>query len=340
MNKEKRLITMIDSIMPASPLRKNICFESDAEIIRIGDETVLYTIDEFSREDLFLENDPYTLGWNIAVGALSDILAAGGIPIYYSHAVMIKNTWTEDYIKKLMEGIAAVLKQVGITFIGGDFGKSETWRYTASIIGKPIGKPILRKGAAPGNIIYMSGEIGAGNLEAGLNLYSDYKAIGMLIKNLQNRFSLRIKESRIISKFATACIDTSDGVFDALTTISELNNVGFEVSDLPYIKKGVMAAKLISIPKTMFFLGGCGEYELLFTIKPEDEQVFLSAAKGKNLKFYYLGIILPDSDKQILNEDNNSIDLSELKIQARDYDNVKDYLSAITGWIKEKKEKN
>ena len=57
MSREKRLISMIDSIMPTSPLRKSLCFESDAEIIRIGDEIYLSSIDEFSREDLFLESN-------------------------------------------------------------------------------------------------------------------------------------------------------------------------------------------------------------------------------------------------------------------------------------------
>ncbi|MCK4820325.1 thiamine-monophosphate kinase, partial [bacterium] len=141
-----------------------------------------------------------------------------------------------------------------------------------------------------------------------------------------------------INKFATACIDTSDGVYKALTTISELNNTGYEVSDLPYIKKGIMVTKLVSLPKTLLFLGECGEYELLFTIKPDDEEEFLYAAEKNNLKFYRLGAILSDNQKQILNEDNIDINLSTLKIQARDYDDVKDYLKAITGWIQERKE--
>ena len=141
-----------------------------------------------------------------------------------------------------------------------------------------------------------------------------------------------------MSQASSASIDTSDGVFNALTTISDLNGTGFEISDLPYIKKGTMAAKLLSIPRTLLFLGGCGEYELLFTVKPENEQQFLSAANEKKLTFNRLGMILPDPDQQILNEDNKRINLSELKIQARDYDDVKEYLRTISGWIQEKKE--
>ena len=332
MSREKVLIKIIDGVMPRSKFQVNTLFESDSEILQLGNEfenqKLLHTIDEFSGEDMLRENDPYTLGWNIAVGAISDIFATGGKPLFYSHSLTIKETWTEEYIRLFSEGIAAVLKESGACFLGGDFGKSRFWRYTASVIGNLEGQPLLRSGAKIGDGIYITGTIGGGNLEAFLKLYSEKKIVGRLLEAFKNRFNLRIKEAHLIKTFANACIDTSDGVFNGINSIAEISGTGYELRDLPYIKAGSIAATVFSIPKSLLFLCECGEYELLFTVAKEKETEFMEEASKRGLLFYKIGSIKNPSIK-ILKENNKIIDLSLLNISARDYEDIKDYLKDI-----------
>jgi thiamine-monophosphate kinase len=328
MNKEKRIIALIDQIMPKSKAQLNRLHESDTEIVKFGQKDLLVTMDEFSQEDMLREHDPYNLGWNLAVGAISDILASGGRPLYYAHSMTINNNWTEEYVKDFSRGVAAVLKKADTSFIGGDFGQSEIWRYTAMCLGEPIHKPVLRSQAQEGDLLYLTGEVGAGNLEAVLKLYTNKQVLGAIIKKVKNCFQLRIAESILVSKYATSCIDTSDGCFNALNTLAELSHKGYEVARLPYLKYGLMASELMGLPKTMLFLGECGEYELLCTIRSRDEEKFLAEARQQKLKFHKIGQITSPG-KKILQEDGREMDLTQINLSGRDFSDVKEYISEL-----------
>ena len=86
---------------------------------------MLFTTDEFSDEDLFRTDNPYRLGYNLAAATISDVLAVGGTPYAYSHAVKASSSWTSEYVTQLAQGIGAVLKTCGIGSIGGDIGSVE-----------------------------------------------------------------------------------------------------------------------------------------------------------------------------------------------------------------------
>jgi len=337
MNDEKQIINMINKIIPSGSSRLSEVFESDAEVVRIGSENFLFTMDEFSSEDMFRDTNPYILGWNIAVGAISDILACGGIPLLYAHAMTIDKNWSRKFIKKFSEGIAEAVKKSGCSFIGGDFGQADNWRYTASVFGQPNCRQVSRKGTAPGDLIYISGRIGAGNFEAALNMYAANRKLNFILKNVSTRFNLRLIESKLITEYATSCIDTSDGVFNALNSISGINQTGYMIKDLPYIKNGIIASQILSLPKTLLFLSECGEYELLFTIKQDDEKAFLKKANVQNLQFYKIGKVIPQSNKfRVLFEGNKTFMLDDLNIRGRDFDDSKEYLKQLIEWLRER----
>ncbi|MGE4283703.1 MAG: AIR synthase related protein [Clostridia bacterium] len=333
MSREKEMIRIIQQQMPRSSTQINTVFESDAEIVDFHGKSLVYNIDEFSQEDMLREQDPYILGWNMAVGSISDIFASGGRPVYYAHSLVIQKSWTKEYVEKLARGISDVLRELDISFIGGDFGFSETWRYTGSVIGEMIGAPMLRSRANIGDILYITGDIGLGNVEAALKMYSDHPLIRKITDRLKNRFRLLSKEAHFIKKYSECCIDTSDGVFNALDTLSELSTIGFEVGNLPYEKSGIVLSKLLHIPKEILFLGECGEYELLFTINREAHEEFTQQCKKEGLNFYSIGEIKERGVKSLY-EKNRKIDLSTYHYSARDYEYPKEYLKDIIQFIR------
>ncbi len=332
MSKEKDLIELINKQMPRSASQLNKLFEADSEIVQFHGQRLLYTMDEFSEEDLLRDRDPYVLGWNMAVGCISDILASGGTPKYYAHSLVIRNSWSQDYVSKLAQGLAQVLKEVGAAFIGGDFGTSKTWRYTGSVIGELEGPPMLRSGAKVGDGIFLTGPIGGGNIEAALVLYAKNSFVNHLTGQWKNPFQLRSKEAELIKRYSCCCIDTSDGVFNALNAISEMSGTGFAVSDLLYMKSGVALAKGLNIPEELLFLGECGEYELLFTLNEEAEEGFLNEAQENKLKFYKLGEV-KEPDRKSLKKKDCVIDLAMYNINARDFPDPKEYLRAVVNFL-------
>ena len=331
---EKDLINLVASVMPKSDAQENSLYECDCEIVNLGDRKLLVNIDEFSQEDYFREHDAYALGWNMALGSISDIYAAGGRPTFYLHSMVVCDCWDEKYIRGMSKGISDVLEKAGVAFLGGDMGKSKCWRYTGTVIGDHDGEPLKRSGAREGDAIYITGEVGAGNLEAFLNLYSDNPLLSKAAKGLKVLFNLRHKETNLINQYATACTDTSDGVFNGIKNLCNMSKTGFILRDLPYVKTGIILSKIASIPKALMLLGECGEYELLFTVKESDEKKFLDEAQNKGFKFYRIGTMC-DPTNMVLVEGKREINLGGLNISARSFEDMREYIKSLIKYLKE-----
>ena len=206
-------------------------------------------------------------------------------------------------------------------------GSGSTWRPLSARL---EGKPLTRKGASAGESIYLSGRVGAGNLQAALNLYTREKGCALVTGKLAAGFHLRLNEARLLAKYATSAIDTSDGVFDALGVLSDVNGTGYAIEHLPYVRRGVALTKLLGVHRSLLFFGGCGEYELLFTVGAGRENDFLAEAKQRGLRFYRLGTITRGSSPaRTLRDGDASMDLSQVSISARDYGSVGEYLCEL-----------
>ena len=331
---EHAICELLSGLLPSG--RLNECFESDAEVITWNGVRGLFTTDEFSAEDLFRESDPYRLGANIAIGAISDILACGGTPLYYAHALTVDPRWDADYLRQFGSGVRDVLLATGARFIGGDCGRSTTWRCTVSVLGSCEAQPVQRRGVVPGDSIYLSGPVGAGNLEAALR----WREAGSGptfpapdAETLQNRFTLRRKESALLRRYASAAMDTSDGLGAALHTLADLNQCGYAVANLPYLPTALRYFGLASLPKTLLFLGECGEYELLLAIPPDREAAFLAEGRSVGCTFHRLGRFTPAG--RVLSEDGRTLDLSSWHSQAREFTDPQAYLRAMLCWLEQ-----
>jgi len=332
MNREKKTIELINSIMPRSNNQLNHIFESDSEIIKFNDKKILLTTDKFDEEDFFRDNDPYILGHNIGIASITDIFAVGGKPLYLINSLTVSNKWSDEYIRKFIIGIKDILKKSSIDYLGGDISFASDWSCVTTLFGICEDAPLLRSNAKPEDFVYITGRIGIGNFEAGLKIYQNVK----LLNNIKNKFCLRTKESAIIKKYSKCCIDTSDGTYNAIKTICEQSNIGCEINQLPFIKNNLIISRMFSMPVLLLFLGECGEYELLFTIDKVIEKDFLNEARQKKLKFYKLGK-MTSANEIILKQHNKIIDLNSFNISARDYKNKKDYLKKIINFLNKAK---
>ena len=331
MPSEKEIIEMMNELLPQK--RLNRCNESDCEIISLGGKRFLFTTDEFSAEDWFCERNPRLLGWNIAAGAISDIYACGGAPLYYAHSLTVAKTWDRVFVEGFGRGVADALRKSGALFIGGDCGQAQAWRCCVSVIGACKDAPMTRVGARPGHGIYLSGRVGAGNLQAALDMIPQGKLSNSKVSKI--RLPLLGEEAALIRRYASSCIDTSDGVWKAISIIADINGCGYAINALPYHRAGALLAKAVSLPKIMLFLSECGEYELLFTVPADRERKFTEAAHKNGMRFYRLGAIT--ESRRTVADGKDTIDLSSLKIEARGFDSTQQYLRALTDWILRKK---
>ncbi|MBN2449820.1 MAG: hypothetical protein JXR77_05490 [Lentisphaeria bacterium] len=256
---EYDLIRRLTRNLRRSPRQRNALFECDAELVQLSGGLWALSIDEFSAaEDLFGRDDPVLLGRNLAVATLADLLAAGAQPRFMLQALALPRNTAPDVFDGIMEGLTAILDAAECCLLGGDLGTTaEDWRFTGCAMGPvPGGRPLTRRLADAPQILWVSGPLGDANLAA-----------------VQTRhtppFEFRGDTAAVIRRFATACIDTSGGLADALWMLHRQSpgiELRIDLDTLPLAPETAEFAQQAGIPAETFLLGGAGEYELLFAI--------------------------------------------------------------------------
>lgn len=267
---EYDLIKYISRAFKRSLEQHNDLFECDAEIITVGDQKWGFSMDDFSpEEDLFTNENPLRLGSNLVVATLSDLLAAGVEAKFFMQSLSLPVTLDNEFLEGLMEGIRGSLESAGCFMCGGDMGRADPWRYCGLAMGPVISKkPLTHRFPIESQNLWVTGLLGDANIAA-------------LQKTATPQFELRLKEAEIIRKFATACIDTSGGFFDAVWILNEQNpHMQFEIdlNSIPFAGEIEKVSSKLGLPPESALLGGAGEYELLFAV-PDDqaEEELLSA---------------------------------------------------------------
>jgi thiamine-monophosphate kinase len=251
---ELEMIRELAAGFPRSADQANALFECDSELVTIGGKTWALTMDDFSpEEDRFPLDLPELLGANLATATLSDLLAAGADPAFFMHAVSLPRSITGPVLRQLAEGIRSVLEQAGCALIGGDTGVADTWRYCGFAMGPVAGRPLTRRLPDLPQSLWVTGRLGDANVAA-------------LRRAPPPRFELRLAESRAVRQRATACMDTSGGLMDALWTFHVLNpglRFDLHLETVPLAPEVPAFARSAGLPPEAALLGGAGEYELL-----------------------------------------------------------------------------
>lgn len=274
---EYALISRLAARFPRSPLQSNAPFSSDSEVLRIGGRSWCLTIDEFSPEEDLFSGSPEALGWNLAVATLSDLLACGAEPRFFLQALVLPRRSPEKFASGLASGLSKALKAAGCSLCGGDLGAAENWRFTGFAMGPAAGRPIGRDLPRGKYGLWVTGTLGDANLAA-------------LTGRPTPRFELRLAEARALRGRATACVDTSGGLADALWALRcRSPKLRFEIDlrKVPYAPGVEAAAAKAALPPGAFLLGGAGEYELLFAL-PESSRPTAEARR--------IGNIVPSDD--------------------------------------------
>jgi len=279
-----------------SPIQIHKPHEADAELIEIkGNNSYLLaiTIDTVSDEitaGVYL--DPFTMGWVTVMSNFSDLAAVGADPLGIVIAVSLERTRNEKFRKGIASGMAEACQQLGVFILGGDINTTQTISLTGCAVGLvPRNEKMMRVGCQVGDILFLSGGVGCGN---SLGLTRLAKSPEEYFPEKLYRPRARIKEGQFIRKYATCCMDSSDGLFITLDQLLRINNFGFVV-DVDWKKiltpDVFMLCEKIRIPHWFMAAGIHGEFELVFTIPSEKVQSFLQAAKQINFHPIQLGVV-------------------------------------------------
>ncbi|HEY6414237.1 MAG TPA: thiamine-phosphate kinase [Edaphobacter sp.] len=243
-----------------------------------ADSEVLVTTD-FTIENRHFRRDrhpPESVGHRCLTRGLSDLAAMGATPLaaFLSLALpadMLAKKAGQTWISLFFSGLRALANLHNIPLAGGDTAQSPANLILADIVligSAPKGRALRRSGASPGDILYVTGQLGgaAAELEAILKR----RRRSSTPDNLDNHPHLypepRVDtgEALLRRNLATACLDISDGLSTDLAHLCRASGVYAEVEQSaipihPVAQKQSPAAALKSA------LHGGEDYELLFT---------------------------------------------------------------------------
>jgi thiamine-monophosphate kinase len=262
----------------------------DAAVFRsnAGKETVVSV-------DLLIEDidfrrttiPPYLLGHKALAVSLSDLAAMGSRPLSALISIgMPEDVWQTDFVDRMYDGWLDLANHYGVQLIGGDTSRAHEHIVIDSIaIGEcTAGMAVKRTGGRPGDQIFVTGSLGAA--AAGLRLIE--RGAHLAEQNLADEDSQKLDhvllrqlrpEPRVgwgivlgEEQLATAMIDLSDGLSSDLNHLCEASKAGalIDASLLPIDERVVELCGRRALDPLQLALHGGEDYELLFTVKPEN----------------------------------------------------------------------
>lgn len=247
--------------------------ETDAELIEIPglqDHYLAVTIDTVAEEiTMGLYQDPYTMGWVTIMASMSDLAAVGAEPLGMVISTSVSSSQNQKFSSGIAQGIEDACRNLEVFILGGDTNITPITSLTCCAFGLvPREKVITRLGCKPGEDIYITGYVGMGNA---LGLVRLTKLPSEYFPEKIYRPAARIKEGLIIRKYASCCMDTSDGLLTTLDQLMRLNGLGF-IIDCHW--EEILAPKVLDLcrktktPPWLMLAGPHGEFELVFTSEP------------------------------------------------------------------------
>lgn len=264
---------------------------------RPGDD-LLFKADMIVAGVHFVDDDaPASIAKKALRVNLSDIAAKGGEPFGYLLSLALPGNWTEVWIRGFARGLAADQRKYGVMLLGGDTSLASggvTIAITA--IGRiPRGEMVLRSGAKPGDIIFVSGTIGDAAL--GLRLRrGELRGDGKGAKHLLDRYlhpRPRVELAPALRHHASASIDVSDGLVGDLDHICETSGVGAEIEAGRVPLSRAARAALAAAPDLIqAILNGGDDYEIVATVAERDAEAFAADAKAAGVAVARIGHIV------------------------------------------------
>ncbi|MGB2105677.1 MAG: thiamine-phosphate kinase [Porticoccaceae bacterium] len=237
---------------------------------------------------------------------LSDMAAMGAAPKCFTLALSIpKKLVSSAWLKGFSQGLAKVADQYNVSLIGGDTTAGPL-TVSITVLGDiPIGQGLCRNGANPGDIIYVSGTLGDG--AAALHQLTNKEIPDN--NRLTERFyqpQPQIDLGLGLRKYASACIDISDGLLADLGHISKASGVSASINSqsLPiHTDLKQQYSKQIA----EWALSGGDDYQLCFTVPVAQQKEFEHWARNNNFIVTAIGNTLPlDHNQNYVKVDNQT----------------------------------
>lgn len=280
-------------------LTENFSFENSSTEISIGDDAAVINPEGqmvVLTTDILAEGVHFNLGYvplkhlgyKAVVTNISDISAMNATPTQILVGLAISNRFPVEALEEIYAGIALACKRYKVDLVGGDT-TSSTSGLVMSITAIGLENPeniVKRSGAKANDLLVVTGDLGGAYM--GLQILEREHSVYLANPNMQPEMEgydyilerqLKPEARTDIKKTLkeldikpTSMIDVSDGLSSEILHLSDQSKVGFHLYEekVPMDSLTISTAEELNLNPVMCALSGGEDYELLFTIAPED----------------------------------------------------------------------
>jgi thiamine-monophosphate kinase len=298
--RESKLVARISAAVPSTGVRA----KRTGLRLGIGDDAALLAprpgFDVVVSSDFFVEDahfiarlhPPESVGYKSLVRAVSDLSAMGAEPGYFLLNLALPSRKTGAWLDGYVKGLGDAARKSRILLIGGDLSRSEKVSIAITVIGyAKAGRAMRRSGARHGDLIYVSGQLGAARLGLDILLKHQGAVAGagrLLAPHLYPPLRLDLGEWISRERIASAMMDISDGLSIDLGRLCEASRAGavIEAGSIPRAaisREWQERLRLAPGAALEFALHGGDDYELLMTVPPHRAHKLRRAPGGIRL---------------------------------------------------------
>jgi thiamine-monophosphate kinase len=243
---------------------------------------------------------------------LSDLAAMGATPRLATLSLAMPGLLPLTEFDGLVDGLLALARRHDTTVVGGNLSRSPgPLVVDVMVMGTVRPRRVLtRAGARPGDIVFVSGSIGAaraglamcagagnGAAESRWDAVSEADAATPRGRYLRPEPRVRLGVLLGRNQVATACMDLSDGLADGLRGLARASGTGITVDAdaLPIHPEARAFFEAAGRDAVLEAAAGGDDYELLFTVPARRQGRLRGVARlARGLTFTRIGIVTRD----------------------------------------------
>ena len=219
---------------------------------------------------------PDAIGHRALAVNLSDLAAMGATPRAVLLSLVLPDALDVAVVDGMLDGLLALAAAHNVVVVGGNISRSPgPMTVDVTAIGAVRPRRLLtRAGAKPGDAVYVTGTVG--DASVGLQSLREGRLWCAVCQERYLRPEPRVRAGMLLgrSRAASACMDLSDGLGDAVRQVAEASQAGIalDASALPigdevrrwHSDHGQRTADEV----VDAVMAGGDDYELLFTVRP------------------------------------------------------------------------
>lgn len=260
----------------------------------------------------FADDDPADVAWKALAVNVSDLIAKGATPLAYLAALSFPDAPPRAWLQSFAAGLGEAQAAFGCHLVGGDTDRAPGPISVAiTVIGAvPSGRMIRRDAAEPGDLVFVSGEIGDAGL--GLLLRSDAPETSAWPLTPLQRESLirryfrpapRVALVEPLRAHARAAMDLSDGLVKDLDRLCRAAGRGAAIRLFDVPMSAAAKALITADPSRRHRAVVAGDdYEVLCTVPPSLASAFREHAAAAGVTVTCIGEITQAQGLRVLDD--------------------------------------